>query len=86
MHWSNIKYNICKRHALVKYELIADVPCPALTGEPWDVYFELQGYKLPRYIGIWLYYDLIPWSQLGQNTQLVHKDEWCTLLLTAIRG
>ena len=25
------------------YELTADAPCPALTGEPWDVYFELHG-------------------------------------------
>ena len=25
--------------------LTADATCPALTGEPWDVYFELHGYN-----------------------------------------
>ena len=30
-------------HALDRYELTAGAPCPALTGEPWDIYYELNG-------------------------------------------
>ena len=37
---------------LVKYELTAGAPCPALTGEPWDVYVELYEDIAPRFIGI----------------------------------
>ena len=40
---------------LVQYELKADAPCPALMGEPWDIYFELYGDNVLRYIEIWLY-------------------------------
>ena len=32
-----IKHNNRNRHALAIYELIADAPCPALTGEPWGI-------------------------------------------------
>ena len=31
---SGIQHKNCKRHALVKYEFAARVPCPALMGEP----------------------------------------------------
>ena len=50
-----LENNHCKWQTLSKNELTAVAPCSALTGTPWDVYFELYGHKLPSYIGIWLY-------------------------------
>ena len=52
---NDIEHNHCILHILDKYELTVDTPCPALTGAPWDVYFELCGDKVQHYVGIWLY-------------------------------
>ena len=51
----NSEHNCCMWHTLVKQKLAADAPCPALTGEPWVVYFELYGDNVLRYIWIWLH-------------------------------
>ena len=50
--YSDIEHENSKWHTMTKYELTVDAPCPALTGALWDVYFELHGHKVPRYIGI----------------------------------
>ena len=52
-----INDNNCQRHALVRCELTTGAPCPALIGEPWDIYCELQEDKMPCHIGTRLYYQ-----------------------------
>ena len=55
---------------MAKFELTADAPCPALTGAPWDVCFELHGHKVPRYIGIWVYWSMLSFMKWALHCEL----------------